>query len=262
MQWDPDAGTIPAAALEGIEAVIHLAGEQVAERWTREKKERIERSRILSTRALTNAIAAAAPANRPHTFISASAIGYYGNRGSEVLDESAPPGRGFLPKVCVEWEGASQAIARAGVRCVSLRMGIVLSTTGGALPRIIRGITNHAGGRLGNGQQFMSWVTVEDAIEAIYFLLTHSECSGPFNVVAPQAATNSTFVSTLAEVLHCDRLIPVPAALAQLTFGADMANELLLSSARVVPEKLAAAGFAFKNPTLKPALEHLVRGRI
>jgi uncharacterized protein (TIGR01777 family) len=141
-------------------------------------------------------------------------------------------------------------------------MGIVLSTAGGALPRVIRGMTTHAGGRLGNGQQYMSWVTVEDAIQAIYFLLTHIECSGPYNVVAPEATTNSMFMSTLADVLHCDRLIPVPAALAQLTFGADMANEVLLSSARVVPERLAAAGFPFKNPRLRPALEHLVRNRI
>jgi uncharacterized protein (TIGR01777 family) len=248
--------------MDGIDAVVHLAGEQVAERWNSAKKERIERSRVRSTEALVKAILAMPAESRPKTFISASAIGYYGNRGSEVLDESAAPGRGFLSNVCVRWEAAHRPLVDAGVRCASLRMGIVLSTAGGALPRIIRGITLHAGGRLGNGQQFMSWVTIEDAIDAIYFLLTHNECSGAFNVAAPQSVSNATFVSSLAETLHCDRLIPVPAALACLTFGADMANEVLLSSTRVVPEKLAAAGFQFKYPTLKPALEHLIRDRI
>lgn len=262
MVWEPDTGRIPAGALDNVEAVIHLAGEQVAERWTSAKKERIESSRIKSTQAIVEAILAAPAPSRPHTLITASAIGYYGNRGPEVLNESAGPGRGFLSKVCVQWEAASAGAVRAGVRCVSLRTGIVLSTTGGALPRVMRGMTIHAGGRLGNGKQYMSWVTVEDAIQAIYFLLAHGECSGPYNVVAPQATTNEMFMATLAEILHCHRLIPIPAALAQLTFGPEMANEVLLTSTRAVPEKLTAAGFAFKDPSLKPALEHLVRDRI
>jgi uncharacterized protein len=260
--WSPERGELDPAVFDGVDAIVHLAGEQVAERWTGAKKDRIYKSRIQSAELLTNTIKQLPPDARPKAFLSASAIGYYGNRGSEVLDESAPPGNGFLSHVCVDWEKTLKPMEQAGLRTVTLRMGIVLSTNGGALPRIIRGITLSAGGRLGSGQQYMSWVTVQDAVAAIEFLLKRNDLYGAFNVSAPQSVTNAIFISTLAELLHCDRLIPVPAAMAQLAFGAEMANELLLSSTRAVPEKLSAAGFEFRYPTLKAALEHLVRDRM
>jgi uncharacterized protein (TIGR01777 family) len=260
--WNPEAGHLDAATLQGIEAVVHLAGEPVAERWTGAKKERIEKSRTKSGGLLAQTIARLPADQRPRVIVSASAIGYYGNRGSEVLDESAPPGRGFLSKVCLEWEAAVKPASDVGVRCVAARMGIVLSTTGGALPRIMKGMTVHAGGRLGNGQQYMSWITIEDVIAGIDFLLTRQDTSGAYNLAAPEPVTNAVFVTTLSKIMHCDRLIPVPAAMAQFAFGHEMANELLLSSTRVIPERLSAEGFQFKNPKLQGALEHLVRDRI
>jgi uncharacterized protein (TIGR01777 family) len=259
--WQPDAGQLDARVLDGIDAVVHLAGEPVAERWNSAKKEKIQKSRSQSGLLLSRAIASMPAGARPRVVVSASAIGYYGNRGSEVLDESSPPGRAFLSKVCLDWEEALKPAADVGVRCATVRMGIVLSTTGGALPRIMKGMNMHAGGRLGNGQQYMSWVTIEDTVAAIDFLIEHDNCRGAYNVVAPEPVTNAIFVSTLAEIMHCDRLMPVPAAMAQFAFGHEMANELLLASTRVQPERLVAEGFRFKYPSLKGALEHLIRDR-
>lgn len=260
--WNPDKGSLDGNLLRGVDAVIHLAGEGVAERWNSAKKERIEKSRVQTSRLLAETITALPADTRPRAFLSASAIGYYGNRGSEVLDESSPPGKGFLCGVCVKWEGALKPLADVGIRCITMRMGIVLSTTGGAMPRIMKGMNMHAGGKLGSGQQYMSWITIEDAIEAIVFLLENDQYRGAYNLVAPQSINNATFVSTLADIMHCDHLIPVPAAMAQIAFGHEMANEILLSSTRVVPERLTEAGFHFKHPQLRPALEHLIHDRM
>ena len=257
--WDPDSGRLHPETLDGFEAIVHLSGESVAERWTSEKKERIYASRVQSTRLLSETIQRMN--RKPKALICASAIGYYGDRGSQVLVEDSTAGKGFLPKVCVDWESALSPLARIGVRCLSLRFGIILSTTGGALPRIMKPFLIGAGGRLGNGQQYMSWVTVEDAVSAIDFCLQNEQVTGAANVVAPQPITNNEFVSCLSEILHCSCSLPVPVPMAHLAFGKEMSNELLLSSARVVPEALTAAGFQFQYPTIGRALEHLLRDR-
>lgn len=255
--WDPAKNELDPKILEGFDAIVHLSGEYVAERWTPEKKTQIYNSRVHTTQLLARTLSSMA--RRPSVLLCASAIGYYGNRGSEILAEDSPPGRGYLSKLCLDWESALHVAQHAGVRTAALRFGIILSTTGGAFPRILKPFQMGAGGRLAGGQQYLSWITIDDAVNAIEFLLQRSELSGPVNVVAPNPCTNNDFVTVLASMLHCPHLIPVPAAMAYLRFGTEMSNEVLLASTRAVPERLSAAGFQFQHPNVKEALEHLLR---
>jgi hypothetical protein len=254
--WDPYKGEIESEKLEAVDAVINLAGQSVAERWTPEKKRLIMESRVKGTTLLADTIARLS--EKPRVFVCASAIGYYGERGDEILTEDSAPGNNYLASVCVAWERCAAAAVDAGVRVVSLRFGIVLSTTGGAFPRMLAPFQMGAGGRLGHGRQYMSWIALDDAIGAVEFVLTNDAISVPANVVAPEPVTNNEFTQVLGQVLHRPTLMPVPVRMAHLAFGNEMADQVLLASARVLPRKLSAAGFSFRFPKLDAALRHLI----
>lgn len=253
--WDPQAGTIEAAKLEGLDAVVHLAGENIAGRWTAAKKARIRSSRVEGTRLLAETLARLK--RPPKTLIGASAIGYYGHRGGEVLREDSPPGAGFLADVCREWEAAARPAAEKGLRVVPLRIGVVLSAAGGALARMLTPFKLGLGGRIGPGNQFMSWIAIDDLTGAIHHALTTESLRGPVNAVAPRPATNLEFTKTLGRVLGRPTIFPMPAFAARLAFG-EMADELLLASARVEPAKLVSSGYRFRAPELEGALRHLL----
>lgn len=255
VSWDPMAGSIDAARLEGIDAVVHLAGENIAGRWTAAKKQRIRESRVRGTRLLADTLAALN--QRPKVLVTASAVGIYGNRGDEMLDEMSRPGSGVLAEVCQEWEQATHSAAAAGIRVVNLRFGVILSPAGGALAKMLTPFRLGLGGRLGSGQQYMSWIAIDDAIEAIYRAITDDELTGPVNVVASEAVTNVHFTKTLGRVLKRPTVFPMPAFAARLIFG-QMADEALLASARVKPARLNAAGFTFRYPELEGALRHVL----
>jgi uncharacterized protein (TIGR01777 family) len=257
--WDPDAHYIDKASLNGIDALIHLAGESVAERWTADKKRRIYDSRVTGTRLLADAVSSLE--KRPTDFISASAIGYYGDRGSEVLTEESEPGRTFLARVCVEWEAAASQVSFAGIRASSMRLGIVLSTRGGAFPKMLAPFEVGAGGKLSNGKQFMSWIVLSDTLRAIDFILQNRQLAGPVNVVSANPITNAEFTDTLGLVLRKPTLVHVPAAMAYMAYGTEMADEVLLASDRVLPERLASAGFQFEFSKIEQALEKVVLHR-
>lgn len=251
-QWDPQAGHVDPAALDGIDAVIHLAGEGIADRrWTPAQKERIRKSRVEGTRHLVAAIRKSS--HKPKTFISASAIGIYGEGGNDVMDESSSPGAGFLADVCREWEAESNQID--GVRSVQTRFGIILAATGGALAKMLLPFKLGAGGNLGDGKQWMSWVALDDAIGAIHHALVTEDISGPINVVAPQPVRNAEYTKTLGHVLKRPTIIPMPGFAARLAFG-EMADALLLSSQRVIPTRLQESQFKFNYPDLESALRH------
>jgi uncharacterized protein len=252
--WDP-AQPLRPQSVSGFDAVVHLAGESVVGRWTEAKKRRIRESRVQGTRHLAEALAEAPL--RPRVLVSASAIGYYGNRGDEVLTEDSPPGQGFLPEVCGMWERAAQPAERAGIRTVQLRIGIVLSRDGGALQKMLPPFRLGAGGNLGDGRQWWSWIDVRDLVGAICHTLTGSVV-GAVNLVSPRAVTNREFTQTLGAVLSRPAIVPMPAFAARLVFG-QMADELLLASQRVEPAKLIAGGYSFEHPELKAALEHNVK---
>jgi uncharacterized protein (TIGR01777 family) len=255
--WDPESGILDEARLTGFEAVIHLAGESIAEgRWTPAKKNRIRESRINGTRFLARALARQAVP--PRVFISGSAVGYYGDRDDEILTEDSEPGSDFLASVCQEWEGAARPAAEKGIRVAYPRTGIVLGKEGGALPKTLLPFKLGAGGNLGSGRQYMSWIVREDEVAAIIFALSHKEISGPFNVTAPAPVTNAEFTKTLGRVLRRPTFLPAPAFALRLALG-EMADALLLSSARVMPEKLLKAGFKFRYPDLIGALQNTLR---
>ena len=239
------------APLEGVDAVVHLAGENVAARWTPAQKDRIRRSRVEGTLALAEALARLA--RPPAVLVSASAIGFYGNRGDEVLDEESPAGRGFLAEVCREWEAAVAPVAARGVRTVLARLGVVLSPAGGALAPLLTPFRLGVGGRIGSGRQFMSWVALDDVIGALHFALGARDLAGPVNVVAPAPVTNAEFARALGRVLGRPAVAPLPALAVRLAFG-EMGEELLLASQRVQPRRLGAAGFTFRHPALEGAL--------
>jgi uncharacterized protein (TIGR01777 family) len=253
LEWNP-AGEIPVAttqALEGHSAAIHLAGASVAgHRWTEAYKREMAASRVGSTRALAKALASLS--QPPQTMLVASAVGIYGDRGEELLDECSAPGTGFLAGVCEEWEAAAQPAAAAGIRVVNLRFGVVLGQ-GGALAHIAPVFRLGLGGRLGSGRQWMSWISLEDAVAAILFALEAPSLAGPVNLTAPCPVTNAEFTHALARQLHRPALLPALAFALRLALG-EMADETLLASARVLPAKLTAAGFRFTQPTLKQAL--------
>lgn len=251
VSWDPAKNQIDAAGLSGIDACVHLAGESIASgRWNAERKAKIRDSRVSGTRLLTETLARVSP---PKVFACASAIGFYGDRGDEVLSESSPPGTGFLPDVCREWEAACQPLANAGSRVVNLRFGVVLSHRGGALKQMLLPFKMGAGGILGNGRQYMSCVALDDAVGIIEFALSNDAVRGPINVVCPQPVTNYEYTKSLGKVLGRPTIFPVPGFAARLAFG-EMADALLLSSARVVPDRLVAAGYQFRHPTLEGSL--------
>ena len=251
-QWDPAHGRIDASGLEGSDAVVHLAGETVAGRWTASKKRRIVESRVKSTQLLSEALANLD--RPPPTLVVASAVGYYGDRGEEPLTEESTPGSGFLADVVKQWEAASEPAERAGIRVVRTRFGIVLSGAGGALKTMLPAFRLGVGGKLGSGRQYMSWVTIDDVVGAIHEGLTNERLSGPVNVVAPAPVTNQEFTRTLGRVLHRPALLAVPGPALRLVLG-EFANDAL-GGARVVPARLEAEGYEFRYPRLEPALRH------
>jgi uncharacterized protein len=256
IQWDPAAGQIDSAALEGVDAVVHLAGESLAaKRWTESFKAEIRNSRVRGTQLLCSALASLA--TKPGVLISASAVGYYGDRGDEVVDESSPPGSGFLADVCREWEEATQPARDAGIRVVKLRLGVVLSPGGGALAQMLTPFKLGVGGAIGSGRQYFSWITLDDLVSAIGFALRTAAMTGPVNAVAPQPVTNREFTKTLGRVLGRPTVLPMPAFAARLAFG-EMADEMLLSGVRVEPRALLTSGFKFQFPELEFALRHLL----
>jgi uncharacterized protein len=252
-QWNT-ASSPPPAALETADAVVHLAGEPVAQRWTAEAKRRIRESRVQSTRNLVEGLAQLP--RRPETLVCASAIGYYGSRGDEVLSESSPPGNGFLPEVCVEWERAAGRAATLGMRVAIIRIGVVLDARGGALARMVPPFRAGVGGPIGSGRQWMSWIHAEDLAE-LFRLVIEGSHDGVFNGVAPFPVTNREFTRELAWVLGRPAILPIPAFALKLLFG-EMA-QILLESQRVAPRTAETAGFRFRFPQLAPALADLLR---
>jgi uncharacterized protein (TIGR01777 family) len=254
IRWDPARGELDARALEGIDALVHLSGESLVGRWSRERKREILESRTMSTRLVCGALARLA--SRP-ALVCASAIGIYGDRGGEWVDESSNPGRGFLAEVCVEWERACDAARAAGLRVVNARIGIALDPAGGALPAMALPIRFGVGGRIGSGAQYVSWIALDDLAAAFGFALETPALDGPVNFVAPAPVTNAELTAALARVLHRPAFLPVPAPLLRLALGA-AADEMLLGGARVSSKKLERAGFRFREPELEPALQRLL----
>ncbi|HEV7799294.1 MAG TPA: TIGR01777 family oxidoreductase [Pyrinomonadaceae bacterium] len=257
IEWSPDRYSIALSRIEGFDAVVNLAGESIAEgRWTDEKKQRIRESRVKGTRLLGDALANLT--NSPKTFICASAIGYYGNRGDEILTESSSPGNNFLAQVCVEWEAATALAREKGIRVVNTRLGVVLDPNGGALAKMLPPFRMGIGGRIGSGKQWMSWIALDDVVGAIELALTSQTLSGPVNFVAPNPVMNAEFTKTLGKVLSRPTIFPIPAFGVRLAFG-EMADALLLSSQRVAPERLQAAAYQFKHSQLDNALRDVLK---
>jgi hypothetical protein len=256
VRWDPAAGTIDQAGLDGVEAVVHLAGENIsAGRWTAEQKARIRDSRVKGTRVLCDALIHLA--QPPKVMVCSSAIGYYGDRGEKTLTEESASGSGFLPEVCRLWEAATEPAARKGIRVVNLRTGIVLDSKGGALAKMLTPFRLGVGGIIGSGQQYWSWIALDDMVGAVLHALATEGLRGPVNAVAPQPVTNLEFTQVLGRVLSRPTRFPLPAIAARLAFG-QMAEELLLASARVQPSRLVATGYQFRFPDLESALRHLL----
>lgn len=257
--WDPDADRLDPADLAGLDAVVHLAGEGIAEkRWTDAQKARIETSRTRGTDLLARRLTEAS--DGPRVLISGSAIGYYGDRGDEVLTEDSGPGTGFLAGVCQKWEAAADPARRAGIRVAHIRTGIVLDAHGGVLAKQLPLFRLGLGGRIAGGRQYMSWITLADEVAAIRWLLDH-DLDGAVNLTAPAPATNRDFTEALAGVLHRPAFLPVPSFGPKVIFGGELVDELLLAGQRVLPERLTASGFAFAHPTLAPALEAVLAER-
>jgi uncharacterized protein (TIGR01777 family) len=253
--WDPAAPIAP-QAVSGFDAVIHLAGEGIFGRWTAAKKRRIRDSRVVGTSNLAQALAQAE--EKPKVFVCGSAIGYYGDRGEEVLSEESAPGTGFLAQTCQEWEEATMPAVQADIRTAHLRTGIVLSPKGGALGAMIVPFKLGLGGRTGDGRQWMSWIDVQDMVGAIHHILKNDLIQGPVNMVAPKPVTNAEFAKTLAGVLSRPAVFPTPALAVKLVFG-EMGQELLLSSQKVEPGKLISSGYPFRYRELSTSLQHLLK---
>jgi uncharacterized protein (TIGR01777 family) len=257
IEWHPNQGRIDAARLEGHDVVVHLAGESIGSgRWTNEKKRAIRESRVKGTTLLSESLARLA--QPPSVFLCASAIGYYGNRGDELLTEMSAPGKDFLAGVCIEWEGATKAAAEKGIRTVNTRFGLILDDEGGALAKMLTPFRMGIGGKVGDGRQWMSWIALDDVIEALKFVLADGSAHGPVNLVAPNPVRNAEFTKTLGRVLSRPTIFPVPAFGARLAFG-EMADALLLSSQRVEPSVLQKKGFQFGWPILEIALRHVLQ---
>lgn len=256
VSWDPEAGSLKAEELEGFDGVVHLAGENIASgRWTDEKKRRIRESRVRGTQLLAETLAQLE--KPPRVLVSASAIGFYGDRGAEELTEESPAGEGFLAHVCKEWEAATQPAKEKGMRVVHTRFGIILSPRGGALAKMLLPFKMGAGGILGDGRQYMSWITLDDVVGVLGHLLVTDTVAGPVNVVSPVPVTNHDFTKTLGRVLRRPTIVPLPGFAARLIFG-EMADALLLASARVKPARLEESGYGFRHETLEAGLRHIL----
>lgn len=254
--WNSSADSVDPSKLEGLDCIVHLAGESIADgRWNEEKKKAIFDSRVKRTRGLCEAIAKMK--KPPAVLVCASAIGYYGDRGEQEVDEKSSRGSGFLSNLCREWEEATLAARDAGVRVVNIRIGVVLSPRGGALAKMLPPFQIGAGGPIGSGKQYMSWISVDDVAGAIYHCITEGTVSGAVNLVAPHPVTNGEFTNSLGKVLFRPTLFPVPEFAARLVFG-EMADELLLSSTRVEPAKLRETGYHFMYPDIESALRHVL----
>ena len=255
--WDPSSNTLDPARLTNIDGVIHLAGENIASRrWTSAQKARIRDSRVQGTALLAQTLATISPP--PKVFISASAIGYYGNRDDEILTEESQPGSGFLPDVSIAWENAAKPAAAAGIRTVHPRIGIVLSPEGGALGKMLLPFKLGLGGIIGSGNQYMSWITLDDLVSLFLFAIDDESISGAINAVSPTPVTNREFTKTLGRVLSRPTIFPLPAFAAKLALG-EMADALLLASTRVTSSRLENTNFSFAHPHLEPALRHLLK---
>jgi uncharacterized protein (TIGR01777 family) len=254
--WDPSAADIlNHSALEGVDAVVHLAGENIARaRWSPTQKALIRNSRVHGTALLARTLAGLQ--SPPAVFISASAVGFYGDRGQEILTEESPPGTGFLASVCEDWEAAAREAAPR-IRTVKLRIGFVLSRVGGGLPKMVTPFKLGLGGVIGGGNQYMSWIAIDDLVEIVLFCLHNASMSGPVNAVSPNPVTNREFTRALGRVLSRPTLLPMPAFAARLAMG-EMANDLLLASQRIIPAKLQRAGYRFKFPEVEESLRHLL----
>ncbi len=252
VQWDPAAGRLDPRALDGVDAVVHLAGANVGERWTPQHRRAIRDSRVQGTGLIARTIAAME--RPPRVLVSASAVGYYGDRGDEVLDEGAGPGRGFLADVCVAWEDAAEPARLAGVRVVHPRLGVVLTPAGGALAKLLLPAQLGVGGPMGSGRQWLSVVGLDDVVGAIHAAIAREALEGPVNVVLPEPIRNADFAHALGHVLHRPALMPAPAFALRLALGREQADEVLLASQRVVPARLLAAGFEFRRPTVDGTL--------
>jgi uncharacterized protein len=254
--WDPAAGKIDAAELNGIDAVVHLAGESLAaHRWSKSFKQKITDSRTKGTRLLCEALAGLG--SKPDVLCSASAVGYYGHRGDDLVAESSPPGDGFLANVCQQWEAATHSARDAGIRVVNVRMGVVLSPAGGALASMLLPFRLGLGGVIGSGRQYLSWIAIDDLVAAIEFALEQNTVAGAVNAVSPNPVTNREFTKALGRVLGRPTIVPMPALAARLALG-EMADEMLLGGVRAEPRVLQAAGFQFEYPQLEPALRHVL----
>lgn len=254
IQWDPDRGEIDAAGLEGVGAVVHLAGEGIGNRrWNEAHKAKVKESRRVGTSLLAETLAKLNKA--PKVLVSGSAVGYYGDRGDEVLTESSRPGSDFLADVCTTWEAAAAPAKEAGVRVAHIRTGIVLSGRGGVLPKMLMPFKFGVGGKLGSGRQWMSWISLEDEVGAIVHLLGDDAATGAFNLTAPNPVTNADMTKAIGQALHRPTLIPAPRFALKVALGGEMAEELLLVSQRALPTRLLDSGFTFTQPELAGALK-------
>jgi len=258
VHWNPERGELDTRSLEGVDAVVHLAGETIAERWTREKKERIRTSRVAGTRFLVDGLKRLS--KRPSVLIGSSAVGFYGNRGDEELDEGSPPGTGFLPEICQAWEAEVARASELGMRAVRLRTGIVLSTKGGALAKMLLPFKLGLGGPVGSGSQWMSWIHIDDVVGGYHFALHHSDLSGAANLTAPQPVRNADFTRALGRALGRPAFLPAPGFALKLIFG-EMAQDLLLDGQKVLPRRLESAGYKFHHTGIDDALADAVSSR-
>ena len=256
--WNPQKKELNLKDFEGFETIIHLAGENVGTggRWNEKKRKQIRESRVVATQVLSDTLTQLE--HPPKLFICASAIGYYGERGNTAITENSPPGGGFLSNVCSEWESATKSAQEKGIRVINTRIGVVLSPNGGALKQMLLPFRLGLGGALGSGKQFMSWVALDDVINAFYFLMKHESIQGPVNLVSPKAVTNKKFTLALGKTLHRPTIFTVPEFMIKLIFG-KKGEELLLSSQNVKPETLLKEGFQFQYPDIEKALHHLLK---
>ena len=256
IEWHPNLDEVSSRLLEGFEVIINFAGESIAGgRWTDDQKRKIRDSRVNGTHLLSEAIAKLT--RKPRVFVCASATGIYGDRDDELLDEQSESGGGFLAGVCREWEKACEPAIKAGTRVVNLRFGPIIAREGGMLAKLLTPFKMGMGGKVGSGKQFISWVALEDAVNAVMLAIENESIRGPLNVVSPNPVTNEEFTKTLGHVLNRPTALAMPAFAARLAFG-EMADEMLLASQKVIPKRLTSAGFVFKYPDLEATLKHLL----
>ena len=257
LRWDPEAGTIDAEGLEGIGGVVHLAGAGIGDRrWTDARKRLILETRTKGTSLLARTLAGLT--RPPSTLVSASAIGYYGNRGDEPLDEQSTPGNDFVARVCVQWEAATAPASDVGIRVARVRSGIVLGRDGGVLPRLLLPFRLGLGGRIGSGRQYMSWISIDDEVRGILHALTQDNVAGPVNLTSPAPVTNDEFTKTLGHLVRRPTVIPTPLLPLRARYGSELVQHLLVEGQRVLPKRLEATGYAFEHLTLEDALRAIV----